>query len=320
MKYLQDMIYKKSRFGIIGCTVRNSVDKLREYRDHFRDLIRTDLLELIKGFKSVVQNSNDHSKLIQEMDINKMELTYPQFLEASDSLLNNLNMKAFIFIDELDKIVHAEIEDDLKQYFLEDLKSIADICNNSISIIVSGTPACIQTMDSFGIDYAGRFTQIKIAGLSQDQTKEYIDKKSMQSFSNYSNIPMKHEVKLAIFDLTLGNIRKIDKICSKLWTYSAENKVLVDLLVFENFLVDEMYEDIKELYPNIRRHVALLIVKLLIRHKVGKFHFRKSLNAREKSQLKRFFNNIPVGVLDNVYSYEIDVPTRNKLIKSYMGA
>jgi|GEM_PF-4988245 len=312
MKAIQDELFRRNR-AIISLTCTGLQSIYNENDDSFP--------EKILGFVEKIFNALDEDEYPQKTKLkNDLNLsgshTFEEFIALYDNVYSQLNIPVFIFIDELDKIITSNFTDEQKSRFLNVLKTIAEACNESISLFVAGSPNCKTKMDDLGIDYAPRFYRIDSNLLNKDKTKQYIIEICKKELQYNGYVPFDTYVINEIAELSKGNIRNINRICNDLWRYSANRKEKITKTNFEYFIIENSYQHIQTVVGSIDDAIIKFIALLLANNgRISIVRYKKEFRDREKRKIMDFINNNGNVITTIKKSYKIDVNLYDRILK-----
>ena len=246
LKKIQDEIFINYHSGLISYSIGGNYQVVEGDDEGFRSLLMEDIEQL---FEDIDEDLYTNKEAVRTKYGLANDKNFSQFLAAYDKAFSELNILVYIMIDELDKIVISELTESKVRIFLEDLKSIGDNCSRAISILIAGTPNCLVKMDTLSIDYSQRFRIIEDNFFTPEETAKYVSEKCHSKLTYSGHYPFENRVRKKIFDLTDGNIRRIESICRDMWNFAAREKKKIDNTLFNKYYKTRLFEIVKNTQP-----------------------------------------------------------------------
>ncbi|WKN43388.1 ATP-binding protein [Tunicatimonas pelagia] len=314
LKVIQDKIYVEYNGGIICYTLGLASSTYRKDTSIFEKQLMEDIEKLFDRIDPDLYTSKPD--LIAKYNL-KNEKNFRQFLQDFDQAFKELDILVYVFIDELDKIVISEIDENGKRKFLETIKTIADVCSTSISLIVAGTPNCEATIDELSDDYKQRFYVIEKSSLAIEDLKKYIREKFRKKLRYVGHYPFHNSIYKKLLNITGGNIRKVESVSRDLWNLSAERKCKINNSLMKDYLLGRLREKINSLLVKsdievTENKIRFIFNLFFLGGKVGINKVEKSLTLPKKREIRQLIssNNL-ARIVDK--SYVLDGDTIDSL-------
>jgi len=243
-------------------------------------------------------------------------------LQAYDTAFKELGVQVYIILDELDKIITSNLDENKKKRFFEDLRVITDNCSRSISLIIAGTSDCKKTMDDLGFDYSPRFEVVDTNLFNEDQTIEFIKKKCRTVVSKCGQIPFSKSGMRSVHSSTGGNIRFIEAISRDIWNAACQKREKIDGAGVNSEISEKLAESVKRVLGSDTRMPVIDFISTLAMAG-GKQGIAKSLSRFKPRQIdciRQFIENNPNRViLVKGSSYRLVPEVRQNILKAYLG-
>lgn len=317
IKQIQDTIISRYYYPIISIAISSSASRYLESKEDIllRDIINY-LAQTYNALPVDVYTNKDAVKTKYKLDEETTQ--YTKTIQTFDTAFKELGCLVFIFIDELDKITTYTDSsnkglDNNKKVFIENLKTIAETCRESVSLWVAGTNNVDFFISELGDDYLQRFTKVENNNFTKTDTLTYINEKSLKVVGYYGYIPIKKNVIEKIHTLAKGNIRRINCICKELWNLSAIMRKQIGIQEYNEFICEKLKEPIKRLFPDADNIHIKFLAELVSYEKVSRLlinHYKSSKKVYD------YIKTQPDKIKQVDRSYKLDDSLKQKLLES----